>query len=181
MRRDALCDMACDMARDHDLFNEYMRQRETALPQFCARRLDELRPACDAGNALAIAEAITVCADCNVPPPSWLADAVYGLADRDMDHAERRNRRDLSLHYARWNAVREVAKLRAPLSIERCCMDVAEALAGSPIAGKQDAIAASYYLIEECGGERTTLESYQRAQRRRQEAQRPRRRASRHT
>jgi hypothetical protein len=162
---------------DLGLFDEYLGDTEREKPepgsvvslrQFCHQRLIELEePACAGGIGLAIAEAVSLCACCQVPPPLWLAEAVAKLANDRMDDAERRNRRDLTLHKTRWAAVRQVMKLRAPASVEDCCAEVSEAFADSPLAGGDDAIRASYYLIEESSGDLTTLESYQRARQRR--------------
>jgi hypothetical protein len=181
MCRNSPCDMDCNMARrkrgDLSLYDEYVGHSERELPepgsvvslrQFCHQRLIELEePACRGRIGLAIAEAVGLCAWCGVPPPLWLADAVAKLATERMDDAERRNRRDLTLHKMRWAAARQVMKLRAPASVEDCCAEVSEAFADRPMAGGEDAIKASYYLIEESGGDLTTLESYQRACQRR--------------
>jgi hypothetical protein len=173
--------MDCNMARrkpdNLGLFNEYFGDTERELPEpgsvvsprmFCHRRLIDLEPACAAGIGLAILEAVSLCADCRVPPPDWLADAVAKLANERMSDAERRNRRDLTLHQTRWAAVRDVMKLRAPTTVENCCVEISEAFANHPIGGREDTIKASYYLIEQSGGERATLESYQQVLRRRQ-------------
>jgi hypothetical protein len=166
--------MGCNMARrkpdNLGLFNEYVDDTERQIPEpgsvvslrmFCHQRLIALEPACAAGIGLAISEAVSLCACCRVPPPDWLADAVDKLTNERMGDAERRNRRDLTLHQTRWAAVREVMKLRAPATVEGCCAEVSEVFADTPYAGLEDAITASYYLIEQSGGERTTLESYQ--------------------
>jgi hypothetical protein len=167
---------------EHIIFDEYASDTERELRElpelpgpvsvvtprmFCHRRLIDLQPACEAGIGLAIAEAVGLCADWGVPPPDWLADAVAKLANERMSDAERRNRRDLMLHKARWGVVRDVMKLRAT-TVEDCCAEISEAFANHPIAGSEDTFKASYYLIEQSGGERATLESYQQVLRRRQ-------------
>jgi hypothetical protein len=181
--------MDCNMARrkandsDEHIFDEYVGDTERELRElpelpgaesvvsprmFCHRRLIDLEPACAAGIGLAISEAVSLCADWGVRPPDWLADAVAKLANERMSDGERRNRRDLALHKTRWNVIRDVMKLRAPTTVEACCAEVSEAFADHPIAGGEDAFKTSYYLIEQSGGERTTLERYQQILRRRQ-------------
>jgi hypothetical protein len=127
-----------------------------------------------AGDLPAAAEAARLCWLHRQPLPEWLADAVAALVDRGMTDAEKRDRRALAIHLARWEAVKELRERRQQLleehdddcgtSWERVWPAVSDILA----AGSDETVRASYKLIQGAGGECATLESYRLALRQRQ-------------
>jgi hypothetical protein len=133
-----------------------------------SRRMYLLERDWRAGDATAIAEGVRECRLAQQPPPRWLADAVAAWIDRQMDAAEKRSRRDLAIHMKRWEAVTELRERRHDLleqygddrgtSLERCYVAVSELRAEAGVS--DETIKASYNLIQNAGGERTTLESY---------------------
>ena len=141
----------------------------------------------EASDSLAIARAVYVCQVCHEPPPRWLVRATMELVDRRMSPAERRQQSDLVIHMMRWRVVTELrdpkrwpydlGKLSqrcekllagAPrLAWDKCWPAAAEILDGTEAGGSDEAIRASYKLVQNAGGERTTLESYRLALQRR--------------
>jgi hypothetical protein len=106
---------------------------------------------------LAIIDALVLCESCRRPPPAWLVEAVAQLVDTSTTPLERKRRRELMIHFARWDAVRELCDRRD--EFEECGDDrartwenryaaVSELFEGTLAAGVPDTIKASYQFVQ---------------------------------
>jgi hypothetical protein len=135
--------------------------RESA-EQWRARTFERRMAACEsawrAGNLLAVLDAVASSAQLRQPPPAWLIEAVSALVDLRMTpHERRRHEQDL-IHYTRWDAVKELRARRRDLfkqdddgrgmTWEKARAAVSVLLEGTAAAGGEDAIKASYDLVE---------------------------------
>jgi hypothetical protein len=180
------CDMTkpygCDingypLDPDHP-WNWPAEEQEREHQRAFARRLDLLGHDWREGDLLAAAEAARLCRLYRQPPPPWLVDAIAALVDQHMTDAEKRGRRALAIHLARWEAVKELRERRQQLleehgddrgtSWERVWPAVSDILNNTAAAGSEETVRASYKLIQDAGGERAMLESYRLALRQRQ-------------
>jgi hypothetical protein len=142
-----------------------------------------------AGDTLAIARAIATCRILHRPPPLWLANAIVAFVDIRMPAAERKQQDALWIHMLRWKIVKKMraqlcgrldwfehkikrrieqySDAHGMLSWDKCWRAVSEILTGTEAGGGGETMRASYKLIQNAGGERTTLESYRLALQRR--------------
>jgi hypothetical protein len=130
----------------------------------------------EAGDSLAITRAVIFCQEFHEPSPSWLVHAITELVGRRMSDDERREQTALMMHKLRWRAVtvlrgpkrlsydrgkQKLCEVDVPkLTWEKCWSGAAGMLDGTEARGRAATIRASYMLIKNAGGERTTLESY---------------------
>jgi hypothetical protein len=133
------------------------------------------------GDYTAIRDAVRACRAHNKEPPGWIVEATDKLVELAMGQDERNQRRLWENHLARWEALTELRDRRHELhklgddrgmSWERARAAVSEALQGTPAAGNEDTVKASYEIVQAAGGAEATFERYltvraERAKRRR--------------
>jgi hypothetical protein len=101
---------SCPMGGDADE-DEGARQDEAIKAwrrDLCEQHLEHCERAWRAGVLMAISEAVATCRMYCEPPPEWLAEAVAGLVHRRQTAAEKRRHWENYIHYARWDAVKEL-------------------------------------------------------------------------
>jgi hypothetical protein len=81
---------------------------------FQRRRFDQHVATCErawrAGVLEAVREALSACLIYQEPPPQWLLEAVAGLIRQQHTPAYLKRRHELAVHYARFDAVRELSE-----------------------------------------------------------------------
>jgi hypothetical protein len=123
-----------------------------------------------AGDAQAIGHAVTNCAFHKRPPPLWLCYASIELCERCRSDAEKRERKDLTEHVLRWEAV-ELVRGRRPWDPrnykKKVCGDAvfkeaAKLVANTDAKAGADTVKKSHALVKRAGGPLVTLASYRR-------------------
>ena len=123
----------------------------------CAEKLAAYEKAWRDGLQLAVVAALETCRLYRQPPPEWVSGAVAKVVQGRMTKLERRRRRQNLIHYERYDAVVEWRERRHELSKlgddqrtswERAYTAVSELLKGTPAAGSEDTIKASYQYVQ---------------------------------
>jgi hypothetical protein len=128
-----------------------------AAEQIYGDRLHVFKRAWDDGSLAALADAVQLCRQWKIPQPDWVADGVLQMLTEPrlcakLTAAERRN----NMHYARWDAVRELRDRRGELTAagyrptwNDAYRNAAKILAGTEAAGSPGAIEQSYKKVEQ--------------------------------
>jgi hypothetical protein len=127
-----------------------------AAEQIYGERLRVFKRSWDDGSLAALADAVQLCRQWEIPLPDWVADGVQRMLAEPklcakLMATERRN----NIHYTRWDAVRELRDRRGELaaagyrpSWNDAYCNAAEKLADTEAAGSPAAVAKSYQKVE---------------------------------
>jgi hypothetical protein len=133
----------------------------SAHDRWVAERLEKRLAACAraarGGLKLAIVDALVLCASHRHPPPAWLVEEVAQLVDISTTRIDKKRRRHDMVHFARWDAVKELCDRRDEFeqrgddrsrTWDERYAAVSELFEGTLAAGEPDTIKDSYAFVE---------------------------------
>jgi hypothetical protein len=126
------------------------------VPEHIEKRLTACARAARGGLKLAVVDALVLCESYRRPPPAWLVEEVAQLVSSLTTKIEIKRRRQDMIHFARWDAVRELCDRRDEFeqrkddrakTWDNRYAAVSELFEGTIAAGAPDTIKDSYQFV----------------------------------